>query len=254
MVCVSPPEPDDTSLWAYLDGEADLDVQAHLQQCPHCRQRAEQLAAFERRVKAGLYRAACPTPHELGEYHLGLLGGDQAAAVARHLAGCPNCTQEVAQLQGFLDTPASAQEPARGPGLLEQIREQVRVLVAQWVPAGAGLAPAMAGMRGGEGESRLYQADGVEVTIGIQPDAEHPGHSSILGLVIGLESTGAVAYLWRGHQQIATAPVDDLDSFVLPSIPPGTYQLVLSGPEIEIVIHELEIGPRSGQRNPDSQE
>jgi len=235
---------------SYLDGEVDLDVQAHIERCSHCRQRAVQLAALQGRLLAGLYRAVCPTPDELGEYHLDLLPADRAAAVAEHLTGCPHCTREMAQLRVFM----ADRVPAHEPGPLEQIREQVRVLVAQLVPAGSGLAPAMAGIRGGEGESRHYQADGVEVVIGVQPDAVQPGHSAVLGLVIGLESNEIVAYLWRGHQQIATASLDELDSFVLPSIPPGSYDLVLSGPDLELVIQDLEIGTRSASRNADPQE
>ena len=112
MVCVSPPEPEDTLILAYLDGEADLDVQAHLERCPHCRQRAAQLAALHGRLAAGLYRAVCPTPHELGEYHLGLLPPGQAAAIAQHLADCPHCTQEMAHLRVFMASRAPAREPS----------------------------------------------------------------------------------------------------------------------------------------------
>jgi hypothetical protein len=248
MVCVSPPEPDDTSLWAYLDGEADLAVRAHMQQCPHCRQRAARLAAYEGRLAAGLYRAACPTPHELGEYHLGLLPAAQATTVAQHLGGCPHCTREVARLEAYLE-PAPAIEPARAPGPLAQVREQVRVVVAQLL--GAGQAPALAGVRGEDQASSHYQTDGVEVVIGVQPDAEQPEHSAIMGLVIGLESTEVVAHLWQNERPIATASVDELDSFVLPNIAPGTYELILAGPKLEIVIQDLKIGTRGKSQRRD---
>ena len=102
MVCATPPQPDDTRLLSFLDGEIDLTVQAHIEQCPHCRQRATQLAALQGRLLAGLYRAVCPTPDELGDYDLGLLPTDQALAVTQHLAECPHCTREIAQLQAFL--------------------------------------------------------------------------------------------------------------------------------------------------------
>jgi anti-sigma factor ChrR (cupin superfamily) len=230
MDCVSPPELDDTCIWSYLDGEADLSVQAHVEQCPRCRQRAEQLAALQGR----------------------LMPAAQATAVTRHLAQCHHCTREIAQLQAFLTDLSPAQEPASEPGPLEQMRERVRVLIAQLSSAASpfgtierpGLAPALAGIRGQEQTACRYQAGGVEVVIGSQPDDERPGRRAILGLITGLESTGVVANLWQGNQQIATAAVDELDTFYIPDVPPGSYELILTGPEVEILIQDLEVGAR----------
>jgi len=250
MVCVSPPEPDDSRLLAYLDGEADLDLQAHIERCPHCRSRAQQLAAFEGRLAARLYRVLCPTPHELGEYHLDLLPVDRAAAVAEHLTGCPHCTREMAQLRVFMADRA----PAHELGPRERVRERVRLLIAQLVPSGPGAAPSLAGIRGQDQGSLVYQADGIEVVLGVQPDADRPDQSAILGLVLGLQVSGVTATLWRGNQQIAAVPVDELDSFVIPSVAPGSYELVLSGPDLDLVIRDLEIGTRSAKRNADPQE
>ena len=219
-------------------------MQAHLRQCAHCRERARALAAFEGRLAAGLYRALCPTPQELGEYHLGLLAADQATAVEQHLAGCPHCAREVAQLQAFLASQEPVREPAPGP--LEQVREQVRVWIAQLLAPGPGLAPAPVGIRGQEQASRTYRAGGVEVVLGVQPDAEQPDRSVILGLVIGLDAAGVAAHLWQNRRPIATVEVDDLDSFVIPGIAPGVYELVLAGPKLEIVIQDLQIGTRGG--------
>lgn len=249
MVCVSPPQPDDTRIWSYLDGEADLDIRAHIEQCPHCRQRALQLAALQERLLVGLYRAVCPTPDELGEYHLGVLPTDQASAVTRHLAECSHCAREIAQLQAFLADLSPAQEPASAPGPLEQVRDRVRTLIAQLSNTGSafgtigvpGLRPAMAGIRGQEQMAYCYQAGGIEVVINHQPDYEQPGCRAVLGLVIGLESTGVVATLWQRDQQIATSQVDDLDTFYLPGVAPGIYELLFTGPEIEVLIEDFKI-------------
>jgi hypothetical protein len=253
MVCVSSQQPDDTRLWSYLDGEADFDVQAHIEQCPHCRQRALELAALQRRLLAGLYRAVCPTSDELGEYQLGLLPADQASAMTQHLAECPHCTREVAQLQTYLADLSPAQEPKSVPGPLEQVQDRVRTLIAQLASATStlggmgqpGLAPALAGIRGQEQTACRYEADGIEVVIDHQPDYEQPGCRAILGLIIGLESTGVVAALWQRDQRIATSDVDDLDTFTLAGVPPGTYELLFTGPEIEILVKDLKIEVRS---------
>jgi anti-sigma factor ChrR (cupin superfamily) len=258
MVCATPPQPDDTRLLSFLDGEIDLTVQAHIEQCPYCRQRATQLAALQGRLLAGLYRAVCPTPDELGDYDLGLLPADQALAVTQHLAECPHCTREIAQLQAFLTDLSPAQETERArtgePSLLELMRDRVQVLIAQLVPGGSGPALALAGVRGQEQDSRVYQAGGVEVVIGVQPDVAQPDRGSILGLVIGLTGAELQATLWQGNRQIAVALVDELDSFVLSSIAPGVYQLVLSGPDLELTIPNLEIGPLGAIKGADPQD
>ena len=184
MTCVSPPELADRDLLAYIDGEAEDRVLAHLEGCPHCRERARRLARLQDRLTARLYRFDCPSPGELGEYHLGTLSGDQAAALAQHLDGCPRCAGEVAQLGGFLDDMA----PDLELGSLERARERVRVLIAHLVSGGLGssflaqpaLAPAYAGLRGEEGEPFIYEADQVQVVIEVHDDRITTGVSRVV--------------------------------------------------------------------------
>ena len=248
MACVSPPELNDRELLTYIDGEADQQVVAHLERCPHCREKAHRLACLQGRLTARLYRVTCPSPVELGEYHVGVLPRAQAAAVARHLAECPHCTREVAQLKDYLAGLATAMEPSP----LERIKARARVLVARLVNGGleAGLlgqpalAPAYAGVRGEEREPTLYQADDIQVAIEIQEDAEQPDRRVLLGLVIGAEPSRVEAHLWQADQRVAVVPVDELGNFVIPDLAPGSYELILSGPEIEIHIQELQVGTR----------
>lgn len=246
MTCVSPPELSDRELLTYIDGEADHRVVAHLERCPYCREKSHHLARLQDRLAAQLYRITCPSPVKLGEHHLGVLPRDQAAAVARHLAECPHCSREVAQLKDYLTELAPALELSP----LERVKERTRVLVARLVNGGleAGLlgqpalAPAYAGVRGGEREPYLYQADDVQIAIEVQDDAEQLDRKVILGLVIGMELGGLKAHLWQANQRVAVAPVDELGNFVFPDLALGSYELILSGPEIEIHIQDLEVG------------
>jgi len=219
---------------------------AHLERCLHCREKARRLTRLQDRLTAQLYRVTCPSPLELGEYHLGMLPRDQAVTVARHLAECPRCAREVAQLKDYLTELA----PTLEPSLLEQVKGRVKVLVAHLVNGGleAGLltqpalAPAYAGIRGEEGEPFLYQADDVQIATEVQDDAERPGRKVLLGLVIGMDTSGVKAHLWQADQRLAVVPVDELGNFVIPSLAPGSYELILSGPEVEIHIQDLEVG------------
>jgi hypothetical protein len=250
MTCVSPPELNDRELLTYLDDEADHQVVAHLEQCPHCRERARHLAHLQDRLTARLYRLTCPSPHELGEYHLGVMPDDQAAAVAQHLAECPHCAGEVAQLKDYLAGLAPSLELGPLERIKNQVKGRVRVLVARLVSGGpegdplgrSALAPAYAGIRG-EGEGLyIYQADDVQIAIEIQDDAEQPGHKTILGLTMGPETSEGLAFLWRAEQRIAVVPVDKLGNFVIPALAPGSYELFLGGPEVEVHIQELQVG------------
>lgn len=248
MACVSPPELKDWELLTYIDGEADQRVVAHVKRCAYCREKAHRLARLQDRLIAELYRLTCPSPEELGEYHLGILPRDQVAAVARHLAECPHCTREVAQLKDYLTEMA----PTLELGPLEWVKEQVKVLVARLVSGGPGgrplkrpaLAPAYAGVRGEGEEPYLYQAGDVQIAIEVQDDTERPGRKVILGLIIGTEAGVVKAHLWQADQRVAAVPADELGNFVIPNLASGTYELILSGPEVEIHVPELQVGTR----------
>ena len=245
MACISPPELNGRDLLTHIDGEADEQVTAHLERCPHCREKARRLARLQGRLTAQLYRITCPSPEELGEYHLGMVTDDRAKAIAQHLSECPHCARESAQLKEFLADLA----PALEPGRLERVRKIVRVLVARLVrgggqigpPRAPALAPIYAGVRGETKEPHTYQAEDIHVMVEIQDDAELPGRKMILGLVIGMEPGKVEAHLWRDDRFIAVFPVDELGNFVIPGLVPGSYELILSGTEVETHIQELDV-------------
>jgi hypothetical protein len=229
-------------LLAYLDGEADQKVAAHLEQCPHCRDRAQRLGRLQERMRAEMYRIVCPTPLELGEYHLGVLADAQAKVVAKHLKECPHCSREVSQLKTYLGELSG--DLAFSPA------ERIRVLVARLMRAGGrtdplgppAMAPAFAGLRGEEDGPRLYQAGEAQVDIEIQDDAMRGDRKTLLGLVTGIDTSELVAHLWLADQHVGEVPVDELGNLVIPSLVPGSYELIFSGPEVEIHIRDLDIG------------
>ena len=104
-----------------------------------------------------------------------------------------------------------------------------------------GATPALAGLRGQEAGPYLYQAEEIQVALEVQDDARQPGRKSLLGLAMGPEPTGGLALLWRAEQRVAVVPVDDLGNFTIPDLGPGSYDLILSGPQTEIHIQELQI-------------
>lgn len=236
------PELGDAQLLAYLDGEADSEVVEHMEQCAQCRERAKQMALLQGRLTSRLYRLACPSSIDLGEYHLGLLGQEQTGAVALHLAECPHCSREVAQLQAYL----ADLEPDVTLGTLEQ----VKIVIAELVRGVQGLgqlptlapAPAYAGLRGEEAGPLVYQGDAFQIVFEVQRDAEHRERHALLGLVTGPDLEDLDALLWRAGNLVATVPVDQLGNLYIPNLSPGHYELILRGAQVEIQIPSLPVG------------
>ena len=244
--CTSSLKPNDRELLAYLDDEADIRVVEHIEQCPHCRDKVRRLSRFQDRLTAQLYRLTCPSPDELGDYHLNVLPPDRASAVTMHLATCPHCTREIVQLKDYLSKLA----PTLESGPLKRVKKRVKVLVARLInngPVGGSMWQPTLGtvgmaVRGADDGPDIYTADDVQVAVEVQDDAERPGRKAILGLVIGAKPDGLKAHLWRVEQPIAIVSVDELGNFVFPNLNRGSYELILSGPEVEIHIQKLEIG------------
>lgn len=242
MTCISPPELDDGMLLVYLDGEADPMVAAHLEKCSHCRERAGRLGRLQERMRAEMYRIDCPTSLELGEYQLGMLADAQARTIARHLKECPLCSREVSQLKTYLGDLSSDLEFS--------FADRIKVLVANLVRAGdradplggPALAPAFAGLRGEEIGPRLYQAGEAQVDIEIQDDAARGDRKTLLALVTGIDTSELVAHLWLAGRRVGEVPVDELGNLVVPNLAPGSYELILSGPEVEVHIRDLDVG------------
>ena len=188
-----------------------------------------------------LYRATCPPSQELGDHQLGLLASQEAAAVAEHVTVCPHCTSELAQLSEFMDDLA--------PELEFSPMERIRVLIASLVESGSGAisghggpAPAFAGIRGADdGQTRIYQADDIQIAIETQPDPEHPERGVLLGLVTGTDMGELQVRLLRDEDTVATAPVDEIGNFEFDDLSLGEYQLTLSSPGIEIHVSSITV-------------
>ena len=236
MNCVFPPELDDGQLLAYLDGEADHQIAAHLAQCPYCREKASHLSRWHSQLTAKLYRVACPSSIELGDYHFGLVSTSQAVTIARHVSECPHCQREVAQLRDYLRGELA---PPFEVGPLERIK----VLVARLV-TGPDRASTLAGIRGEATGPITWEADGVLIVLDIQPAAD--GRSRILGQVAADDQdywTGARVELRQAGELRTTVTVDDLGAFRCEAVSPGPAEILITPsrgspvlvPNVEIV-------------------
>lgn len=230
MACSLPPELADTALLAYLDGTADAPTAAHVAACPHCHARARRLAQLQARLGAALHRIECPSPHELGEYHLQALPLRRSGAIARHVTACPHCRRELAHLRSFLGDAAPAAEPGAP--------ERLRVLAARLVH-GNTLALAYARVRGDERAPLVYRAGRVHVTLAVHVETG-AGTRQIVGLVSGVAAEGWRVRVVQGEACVAETVVDELGNFAVAGLAAAMYDLVVVGTGRAIRIAQLD--------------
>jgi hypothetical protein len=234
MNCITSPALDDTEIAKYVDGEADEAVVAHIAECLFCREKASRWAVLQNRLKKQLYRVSCPSPIELGDYHLGLLPAPQKLVIAQHVRECSLCRREVAELDAFLTE----------PGPHTSLFGAVKVLVAQLMNQDEnGYRPASMALRGKAKGPLTFGADGIIVILEIEPGSE--GKAKILGQVAAEDQDqwiGALAELRQGHKLQFSTTVDDLGAFRFEGVWPGTQKLrIVSKDSSLIVVSNFEV-------------
>lgn len=229
MKCISENELEDKLLLAYLDGEADQETVHHLEQCAFCLERANTLARLHDRLTKNLFRAACPSSLELGEYHLRVLPASQMMIISQHLRNCPHCARESKQLKFFLSDPIPTQD--------NSLVEQARVVIARLVggkgePKKSGkdtLIPSFTVLRGEIKEPLTFEAKGIVIVLDLQPATDEEG-ITMLGQIAADEQddwTGAVVELYQNDQLEISTTVDDLGSFQLKGLLSGSREMHL---------------------------
>lgn len=223
--CVLPPEPDDIQLLAYLDNpQANQETAQHLQMCPYCRQRAENLNRYQKRLATKLYRITCPSPMELGEYHLRTLTAPQRLVVAQHLRECPHCMQEISRLEEFMSelTPRS------------DVLDTAKIRFARLVSGGTqtGFPQASPALRGVSKPLPIFEAGGVVISLDLQQGPH--GEISILGQMAADDQdqwTGATVELKQAYLMPVYTSIDDLGAFKFDAVDPGSTQMTITSPD-----------------------
>lgn len=279
MECSEPGIIRDEEMLAYLSGERVRPVVGqHLTSCAHCSARLASYRRMEHVLTSKLYRWDCPPSQVLGEYQLGLLSAEVAAAVKLHMSTCVLCVAEVATLSEFLVgdpmlveraavsrgsvQPSSLENHRSVPqetkrvldGLIEQAHTQVRRVIATLLPPPPRLAY-QRNLAQPELWPRRYTAEDVNVSLQVERDVRGPGAGrndslQLIGFVtrkgMALEGLqGIQVQLSSEADAVYTQHIDELGNFVFASIVPATYKLELEFPESVIVIEQIPIHSQS---------
>ena len=210
MECLEPGAIHDEELLAYLEGEkVRPPVEQHLTKCQYCANRLAEFRRIELTLTSKLYRWDCPPTQVLGEYELGMLSNELAAAVTNHLSICVRCAGEVASLTEFLANDprlaesvpqisvsvplvASASSNNHHPvqdakRVLDNVRERstagIRRIVAVLVPP----APGLAFQRGKSAQSALwprrYMAEDITISVHVDRGTSRRDALQLIGFV-----------------------------------------------------------------------
>lgn len=232
MTCISPPEPEDWLLTAFLDDETDQDLTLHLQECSHCRERVEALAREQNLLTSRLFRISCPSATELGDYHLRMLTAPQMLMVSQHLRECPHCTREIDQLKEFLSDLA--------PGTAGNPLQQAKVLIARLLGGGdqsSAMGEPSFALRGESEGPMTFQVGGNLIVIDIQQASD--GKLNLFGQVAADQQddwTDASVSLRQENQPERKTKVDDLGAFRFEDILRGFIDLEIEARDGTVVM------------------
>ncbi len=197
--------------------------------------------SLEQKLTQILYRHDCPDPLTLGEYHLALLDPAEKRAMQEHVGLCPHCRREVAQLAGFLaaTAPAPAAEPA--PTLLEKVKVFLVDLLAPDDSAAGAPVLAWRDQENGlqeQTEFRVRRVGDFLVSLTLQPRPEGEGRT-ILGDIAHVQQKGFpftdwTLHFWQAGRLRVVTPLEQTGTFSLEADEPAPFELILTGPEIEI--------------------
>jgi anti-sigma factor RsiW len=216
-------------LLAFLDGEAGPATARHIATCARCQGELRGLRAADALLSATLARADCPAPELLLRYQAGLLPAEEGRAAAAHLAGCAECTADLALI-------ASPPEPS---AIGSAARAGARLLRALLQPTPP---PALALRGAEEGRRQVYAVEGYQVLLATTPGRSATGPAQLEGQIFAqVPAALGSAELRSGEAVVATAEVDELGFFAFDAVAPGSYALTLDLGEAHIQIEALKV-------------
>jgi len=239
MDCTVPGRFPAERLLAFADGELDEALAAHLPSCPACTEEVAGYTAAERTLGAALYRSDCATTMELGELALDLLPPERATTVRAHLAGCPYCGVEFADLR----------EALRAEPLLDLVPRPspIRRLIARLLSAPAEVMAFGMTETAKHEYARIYEVEDIQVSLTLgQDESAVVGRWTLHGVAGGrnaesVSPEGTAGILLDGRR-ISDNPIDNLGNFSAAGLDAGTYDLELRLADRLIAIEGLPIG------------
>lgn len=259
MDCLHSMAPKDEELLrlALDDEPLPWGVEEHLEQCSICQQRLARYKYVETFLIAKLYRSQCPDATKLNFFCAGLLPPDERVDIAKHIARCPLCAEEIVDIQRVLND-FDASSPAAS---LSFPLPTVQRIIASLVPWQPQLVT-----RGELPQSswpRQYRAESLNISLHLSRAST--GETMLLGLFTSVNPNESIEFFegvpvdlygasdplidQGGNDSkdekvvvpVMSGQVDDLGNLVFKAVPMGKYVMIIRLPDTELVIKDLSI-------------
>lgn len=196
--------------------------------------------SIDQQLQSHLFRFDCPDPLSLGEYHFGLLDAVSRRSVQGHLSLCPLCRREVAQLAGFLTQTA---DPLPQGEARQSLLERIKVFVVDILAPSSGDLLPNAAFRDSDEQMfdqtqfRVHRAGQYLVSLSLKNQGN--GQQTIVGDIANVNDpadgfTDWAYHFWQEGMLKQVSPLDETGTFILESTNTDPFELILTGPEIEI--------------------
>lgn len=225
---------EDWELDRVADGEGTPEMQRTLAASPTDQKRLQEIRQEEKILRQALFRADCPSTLTLGEWQFGMVASEQAYLIQSHVAGCPHCGAEVADIQSAMNAPVAA-TPEKVPVLRRLIMKLESLLDEV-----AGTTAASPVALRGETWSGLYTSG--DYMISLTKRRAKSGYL-LQGSVIMPEPMAkgqAQLTLKQNEAVIVKSPLSAAATFSFDQIQPGRYELIVTTPSSELVVPELQ--------------
>ncbi len=196
---------------------------------------------FTQLLSQTLYRAACPSAEILNQFHINELPSKQAQAVEAHLAGCPHCSAELANLQTFL---ATFPEPTSVEKL--PVWQRIKTVIANQLPPIRMPAPGLKADASDSTSQYIYLVEveaAIPITVEVEADPEQRGQYRLIGQSALQSADSHTAILWRegNAEPIASQTVSELGEFQFTAIETGKYEIILSNEQTDVCLRDIVV-------------
>jgi hypothetical protein len=243
MDCIGPFKPEDADLLAYADDAASPAVRDHVSACLACHVRAHEMDREQRKLQSLLYRAGCPSPLALGEYHLGLSGQQPGSGIASHVVHCSACRRELEDLARFMASLRRAVADAAEDVFASLRTIRARLSVDPLSGAYGQLAPTLRGPGEGERAPLVYSAEDLLVTVDSWLERLGQPGRIVAGLVVGPIDFSRAEASMDADEFSSPTPINDLGNFLFSDVSPGVHHVTIRLPTtgLQIEIDDLTV-------------
>lgn len=225
---------EDWELDKIADGEGTVEMEQTLANSPADQERLQGIRQEEQSLRRALFRADCPSTLTLGEWQFGMMEGDGARRVQSHIATCPHCAAELADIQSAMNSTVSV------PQTREPILRRLVMKLESLLDEVAGTTAASPVALRGETWSGLYSNGDYMISL---TKRRAQGGYSLQGSVITPEpmSKGqAQLTLKQNDSVIVQSPLSAAATFVFDQVQPGRYELIVTTASSELIVSELQ--------------